>query len=153
MNIDKHQDLPEPHQRTAAERALLLSIFLHVNKELNDFQRQAINLVLHHDKGSREDLSAAVMVINRQIGLLETSGWKPTRKEGDQVLKPDHYDRFPMEPTYFIVTSGGFHWCVENFIKYITRYRFKNGLEDLKKAMRNLAMYIRFLDGDPKWSC
>lgn len=138
--------------RTEAEKALLFAIFLHVNRELNDFQREVLTLVLHHEKGTREDLSSAVLQINRQVELLEASGWSPEKKAGDQVLKPDHYDRFPMEPTYFIVTSGGYHWCVENFIKYITRYRFKNGLEDLKKAMRNLAMYIRFLDNDAKWS-
>ncbi|CAH0343727.1 DUF3310 domain-containing protein [Rhizobium sp. CECT 9324] len=138
--------------RTDAEKALLFSLFLHVNRELNDFQREVLTLVLDHEKGTREDLSNAVLQINRQVELLGASGWTPDRKVGDQVLKPDHYDRLPMEPTYFIVTSGGFNWCVENFIKYITRYRFKNGLEDLKKAMRNLAMYIRLLDGDSKWS-
>lgn len=143
--------------RSEDERALLFHIFLHVNRELNDFQRQVLKLVFEPPSDDteeiRKDLSAAVLQINRQIGLLEAAGWSPDKKSGDQVLKPDHYDRFPMEPTYFIVTSGGFHWCVENFCKYITRYRFKNGIEDLKKAMRNLAMYIRFLDGDPKWSC
>lgn len=145
--------LPAPQARSITEQALLFQVFLHVNRELNDFQRTVLKLVFDVGAGSREDLSTAVLTINRQIGLLESAGWKPTKKEGDQVLKPDHYDRFPMEPTYFIVTSGGFHWNVENFCKYITRYRFKNGLEDLKKAMRNLAMYIRFLDGDPRWSC
>lgn len=132
-------------------KELMFSLFLHVNRELNEFQRDVLRLVLAQDANA-ESMSKAVAKINRLADLLERSGWKPKKADGDQVLKPDHYDRFPMEPTYFIVRSGGYHWCIENFIKYITRYRFKNGVEDLRKAMRNLAMYIRWVDGDQNWS-
>lgn len=140
-------------RKTDEERKIIFELFLHVNKELTDFQREILRLVIDPEGTTRENLSEAVLRINRKVELLTAAGWKPNRKEGDQVLKPDHYDRFPMEPTYFIVTSGGFNWCVENFIKYICRYPFKNGVEDLKKAMRNLAMFIRLQDGDVKWSC
>lgn len=147
---------PAISAETKEERDLLFHVFLHVNRELNDFQRSVLRLVFAPPKDDpdrvRTYIGQALVEINRQVNLLQSSGWKPEKKEGDQVNKPDHYDRFPMEPTYFIVTSGGFHWTVENFCKYIVRYRFKNGLEDLKKAMRNLAMYSRFLDGDPNWS-
>lgn len=141
----------ESDSKWVQRKALLLDVFLHVNRELSPFQKEVIETVMRNlDKP--ETLSKAVELISRQVDLLSVSGWKPNNTKGDQVMKPDHYDRFPMEPTYFIVTSGGYHWCIENFLKYVTRYPFKNGVEDLKKSMRNLAMYIRHLDGDPSWS-
>lgn len=133
------------------QKDLLFQAFLHVNRELNDFQREVLTLVIGPD-ANETSMAKAVDKLNKVAGLLESSGWKPKREESDAVLRPNHYDRYPMEPTYFIVNSGGFHWCIENFIKYVVRYRFKNGAEDLRKAMRNLAMFIRWQDGDPNWS-
>lgn len=133
------------------QKDLLFQVFLHVNRELNDFQRECLRLVLGPNADS-DSMARALDKLNKVIGLLEKSGWTPKRGDGDAVLRPDHYDRYPMEPTYLIVNSGGFHWCIENFIKYVVRYRFKNGAEDLRKAMRNLSMYLLWLDGDPNWS-
>jgi hypothetical protein len=135
-----------------ALKAILFKVFLHVNHNvLNDFQKEVLKLVLD-DGADCNSIAEAISKIDKHILLLSRAGWAPDKKQGDQVLKPDHYERFPMEPTYFIVESGGYHWNVENFIKYITRFPFKNGLEDLGKAMRNLAMYIRHQDGDRSWS-
>lgn len=44
----------------------------------------------------------------------------------------DHYKRKAIEPWDFIVANGiGF--LAGNAIKYLTRYKDKNGLEDLKR--------------------
>lgn len=133
------------------QREFLFKVFLHVNRELNDFQREVLSLVIGPN-ATTETTAKAIDKLNKVIGLLEKAGWKPVRADSDVVLRPDHYDRLPMEPTYFIVESGGFHWCIENFIKYVCRYRWKNGVEDLRKAMRNLAMYVQWLEQNPRWS-
>lgn len=132
-------------------KALLFKVFLHVNRELQDFQREVLRKVLG-EGATLDTMREAITDINQRIFLLSHEGWKPTKATSDAVLKPDHYDRYPMEPTYFLVESGGYHWCIENFVKYIVRYPFKNGLEDLGKAMRNLAMYVKEQDGDEAWS-
>jgi len=45
----------------------------------------------------------------------------------------DHYSRLGVEPIQFIETNGlGYH--EGNIIKYVSRWRNKNGIEDLKKA-------------------
>jgi hypothetical protein len=45
----------------------------------------------------------------------------------------DHYKSKPIQPWDFIIANGiGF--CEGNAIKYISRWRDKNGVEDLKKA-------------------
>jgi len=50
-----------------------------------------------------------------------------------------HYD-FPIQPIDFIIANElGF--CEGNIIKYVMRYKRKNGVEDLRKA----SQYIDFL--------
>ena len=52
----------------------------------------------------------------------------------------DHYKNKTIQPIdYIIANELGF--CEGNVVKYITRYKDKNGLEDLKKAKQ----YIEFL--------
>ena len=130
---------------------LLFKMFLHVNREFDDFQRDILRKVIGPgaDTETREE---AVHCLEAYIFELTPNGWKPERPEGDMVHRPAHYDRLPMEPTYFIVESGGYHWCIENFIKYVCRYRWKNGIEDLEKASRNLTMYLKHRRGEEGWS-
>lgn len=132
--------------------AFLLRVFLHVNHSVfNDFQKEILELVLDEESGP-EEIAEAISRISVIVSKYQLAGWKPERQNGDAVIRPSHYGVFPMEPTYFLVEAGGLNWCLENFVKYVCRYRFKNGTEDLSKAMRNLAMYLRLLDGEPGWS-
>ena len=56
---------------------------------------------------------------------------KPPKPE--EQVGGDHYSRLGVEPIQFIETNGlGYH--EGNVIKYISRWRNKNGIEDLKKA-------------------
>ena len=51
----------------------------------------------------------------------------------DEQVGGTHYSRLGIEPIQFIETNGlGYH--EGNVIKYISRWRNKNGLEDLNKA-------------------
>ena len=56
----------------------------------------------------------------------------------DNVTKPAHYADKKIEVIEYIkdtVTTEGYEgYCIGNVIKYISRYKKKNGLEDLKKA-------------------
>lgn len=136
--------------------ASLLKLFLHVNRDsLTAWQRMVIDMVLHEDSGP-DELAGAILAIDQHVEALQVEEWEPERRTTDMVNQPIHYARMPMEPTYFLgeLRSLGFDlcWTIENFLKYVCRYRFKNGIEDLRKASRNLAMEIKRLDGDPKWS-
>jgi hypothetical protein len=145
--------VPEPQPRRS-EMKISLDLFLHVNRDLTSFQRNAIMLVFGPEKGNTSESSdtvSAITLISKQIDLLEAAGWTPQRGTGDMVTRPEHYDRFPIEPTFFIIEND-IDWLRGNFLKYVCRYPFKNGIEDLRKAMRNLAMRVRHLDGDPSWS-
>lgn len=57
----------------------------------------------------------------------------------DIAIKPDtqiggsHYEERKIQPIEFIEANNlNFHEA--NIVKYVTRYKYKNGLEDLKKA-------------------
>ncbi|WP_284765066.1 DUF3310 domain-containing protein [Agrobacterium sp. CFBP2214] len=130
-------------------RKIPLSLFLHVNK-LTDFQHTIIKRVLDIE-ATQEDYSAAIQQIQHQADQLTRANWKPNKVDGDAVNRPDHYERFAIEPTFF-ARENGITWNLGNFLKYMCRFPFKNGVEDLRKAARYLAMEVRFLDGLQDWS-
>lgn len=68
----------------------------------------------------------------------------------DPVSNPSHYRRFPIEPFRFIEENHLPFW-LGNVIKYCMRWDAKDGIQDLKKAQRNLEMTIKRLEGDPDW--
>ncbi len=68
----------------------------------------------------------------------------------DNVVLPEHYARFNIEPIRFICENN-LNFFQGNIIKYILRHDAKNGLEDLKKARRYLDMFIEFVEKNPDW--
>lgn len=56
-------------------------------------------------------------------------------KEVNPNIEPKHYTEMKISPLEYITKNEGeFTWCIANVIKYVSRYKRKNGLEDLKKA-------------------
>ena len=56
-------------------------------------------------------------------------------------ISPEHYSRFEIEPFDFI-HKNGLGFAEGNVIKYVCRWREKNGVEDLKKAIRYIELLI-----------
>jgi hypothetical protein len=52
-----------------------------------------------------------------------------------------HYKQWKIQPIEFI-HANGLPYIEGNIIKYIMRHKFKNGLEDLKKARHYLDLLI-----------
>lgn len=66
----------------------------------------------------------------------------------DMVEKPPHYNQGGIECIDYIkqqLGDGFVSYCEGNVIKYMHRYRHKNGLEDLKKAQWYLARMAEVL--------
>ena len=59
----------------------------------------------------------------------------------DRVNHPKHYTNGKIEPIDYII-GNGMDYLEGNIIKYISRYKFKNGIEDLHKARFYLNMLI-----------
>lgn len=59
----------------------------------------------------------------------------------DKQIGGSHYKNMPIQPIEFIMKNNlGF--CEGNIIKYICRYKDKNGLQDLEKAKHYIEMLI-----------
>lgn len=51
----------------------------------------------------------------------------------DNPITPAHYTSMQISPLEYI-QANDLSWNVGNVIKYVSRYKKKNGIEDLKKA-------------------
>tara|TARA_R110002020_G_scaffold299368_1_gene515049 strand:- start:2538 stop:2804 length:267 start_codon:yes stop_codon:yes gene_type:complete len=60
------------------------------------------------------------------------------------VINPEYYNK-GIEVTEFIFTWK-LNFCEGNIIKYICRWRYKNGLEDLLKAKKYLELQIEYVE-------
>jgi len=64
----------------------------------------------------------------------------------DNPITPSHYTEMKISPLEYITENEGeFTWCIANVIKYVSRYKRKNGLEDLLKSQWYLEEQIRLL--------
>lgn len=75
------------------------------------------------------------------------SSYAPSENSSDNVNSPAHYKRGGMECIDAIRAlceglDGVEAYYVGNILKYIWRYKFKNGVEDLKKARHYLDWLI-----------
>lgn len=69
----------------------------------------------------------------------------------DNVNKPPHYNQSGIECIDAIqaATGDGYEYYLQgNILKYLWRYRYKNGIEDLKKAQWYLNKLIEVNDAD-----
>lgn len=60
----------------------------------------------------------------------------------------DHYSRLAIQPMEFSMANN---WdaCAHTVLKYVTRHRHKNGLQDLKKARHCVDMREQLWNGKP----
>lgn len=58
-----------------------------------------------------------------------------------QQVGGDHYEKMAIQP-WEVIQRGALDFWEGNVIKYVMRYRDKNGLEDLKKARHYLDYLI-----------
>jgi len=82
---------------------------------------------------------------------LNPEPWKETNmsnKALDTQVGGAHY-QLPIQPVDYIVKNS-LSFLQGNVVKYVTRYKDKNGKEDLIKAKHYLDMIIEFEYGDTK---
>ena len=68
----------------------------------------------------------------------------------DSVNHPPHYTSGGIETIDYLRAKLGplpfLGYCIGNVLKYVSRYQFKNGLEDLKKAQVYLQWAIETME-------
>lgn len=58
-----------------------------------------------------------------------------------------HYKKYKIQPVEYAMANN-LNYCQANAVKYITRYRDKGGVEDLRKAIHNLEILIELENND-----
>lgn len=84
------------------------------------------------------------------LGPLTKETWqKPSFTTGYDAVNPPHYSRRAIEPWDY-VAANKLGYFEGNAIKYITRWKDKNGITDLRKAIRFLEKLIEVAEAEEK---
>lgn len=65
-----------------------------------------------------------------------------TQNALDKQVGGGHYKRFVIQPVEFC-QKNKLGYCESNVIKYVVRHQFKNGVEDIKKAIHYLELLLQ----------
>ena len=72
---------------------------------------------------------------------VDVESLEPTAKCYDTQIGGNHYKRMEIQPITYI-TENNLSFLEGSVIKYVSRWKFKNGIEDLKKAKHCLELLI-----------
>jgi hypothetical protein len=103
---------------------------------------QAITTAIRARGEKSQDIKSGIETVAAQGGLLPHQREKHmTEKALDVQVGGGHYKRMAIQPVEYIHKNGipYIEGCV---IKYISRWRNKNGIEDLKKAKHFIDLLI-----------
>ena len=64
-------------------------------------------------------------------------------RANEKQVGGNHYSKLKIQPMEYNLANG-MNYAQANAIKYITRYKDKNGIEDLKKAIHCIELLIDF---------
>lgn len=87
-------------------------------------------------------------LINEKKNFVPTKSEEVVKSDGyksalDYQVGGNHYQQMAYQPLSFIMDLG-LNFCEGNIVKYVARYKFKNGLQDLKKAQHYLKFLLEF---------
>ena len=87
----------------------------------------------------------------RRLNEIKEVWQKPSFTSGYDAVNPPHYSRRAIEPWDY-VAANKLGYFEGNAIKYITRWKDKNGLTDIRKAIRFLEKLIEVAEAEEKAS-
>jgi hypothetical protein len=100
-------------------------------------EKETANLkAVDFDTGGLYGTEETASVENNFVGFAETD---PTKTQ----VGGTHYSRFVIQPGEFI-SKNNLGWFEGNVIKYVCRHPFKNGVEDIRKAIHYLQLILKW---------
>ncbi len=60
----------------------------------------------------------------------------------DRQVGGNHYKNLVIQPIEYCQRNQ-LNYCESNVVKYVTRHKFKNGAEDIRKAIHNLELLLQ----------
>lgn len=135
---------------------IIATVDARITKALKEYQEKELTRMSDAESADRDYVHSEDCPCRYQDGRVCTCAvYNPARSASppadpeppEAVNHPAHYNAGQYEVIEVIRDAGlneGF--CLGNALKYILRYKYKNGLEDLKKARWYLDYYIRELE-------
>ncbi len=155
---NQYRKYQEPYQHRPWEKEQGKGMFVNVQTEyVEGVERRFVDLIDgDRIKMSIDDATAAewdrVTKASQDKQEQWKNGWGDVVKvdvdalKTDSVNKPDHYNNGSIEAIDYIkqqLGEGFRDYCEGNVLKYLHRYRYKNGVEDLRKARWYLERLIK----------
>lgn len=125
-----------------------------------DFADDEVRITRHNGTGKTWDADATqgMAIVPSNIGLTpeDPAFYDPYKTQADSEnpkgvwgtqVGGNHYSKYAIQPAEYIIKNK-LNFCEGNVIKYVTRYKDKNGVEDLRKARHYLDILISELEGD-----
>ena len=119
---------PSPYQVYVRELDMVINAF----QSLDEAQRWVDEMVKSDDYIEHSTYDSEFW------GDVKSAVGAETRTE---QVGGDHYSKMTIQPIEFI-NANGLSYMQGNVIKYVCRYRDKNGIEDLEKAKHYIDMMI-----------
>lgn len=96
-----------------------------------------------------ENLSLEEQRAGEKALYQRTDAWLSDKfsEETNNITRPAHYNIDGIEPAEFMESLGiAEDYYAGNIIKYASRYKKKNGIEDIRKAKQYCTMLIELLE-------
>jgi hypothetical protein len=102
------------------------------------------------------DTQEHVNMLEDQVALFKGSGFHDEdcfeliykiTKASEKQVDGNHYSKLKIQPMKYALENN-LNYAQANAIKYITRYKDKNGIEDLKKAIHCIELLIEHEEQD-----
>jgi len=116
----------------------------HIDKELEEMTKDPIGYEYRHTPESTLPVGNKDKVDDQEnIRKIRIQNWKknPLNIDRESVTEPKHYQDFEISPLEYIVKNE-LDFMEGNIIKYVSRYQFKGGVNDLLKAKTYLEKLI-----------
>ena len=116
----------------------------HIDKENEDMTNDPIGYERRNSPKSTLPLGNRDKADDQEnIRKIQIQNWKknPLNIDRESVTEPKHYQDFEISPLEYIVKNE-LDFMEGNIIKYVSRYQFKGGVNDLLKAKTYLEKLI-----------
>lgn len=113
------------------------------------FVNKPFRVTSYNIKSSHSEICLVITVEQLEEKCLDTSPEhsQTTISPMKEQVGGTHYKAMKIQPIEFI-TANNIGYMEGNVIKYVCRYKNKNGVEDLKKAMHYLQLLIEQISGE-----
>ena len=134
------------HENTGiqpVDDCVLIDAFVETGAFMRKFQWKSLGLFKIHKWRIHSETDTTTPPAPQESPTEETKPIQQEVKATDTQVGGDHYTKLAIQPMRYSMENG-LDALQHTIIKYVTRFRDKNGIEDLEKAKHCIDMLIEF---------